>query len=57
MKWALGIILFVWLLSGAAGAAMQGDLNRHNWKAIVRGPITLAKAYRDNPVQVPGAPN
>lgn len=57
MKWALRIIIFVWLLSGIAGAWMLGELNRNHWKVIARGPITLVKAINETPVTVPGLPN
>ena len=54
MKYAIGIVLFVWLLSGVVGAWMLGDLDSDHWKKIVRGPITLAQAVNDDPVTVPG---
>ena len=53
MKYAVGIILFLWLLSGVIGARMLGDLDSHHWKTIAKGPITLARAYNEAPVQVP----
>ncbi|HWI75569.1 MAG TPA: hypothetical protein VNS53_00620 [Sphingomicrobium sp.] len=57
MKWAIIILVFVWLLCGAIGAWMLGDLDRDHWKTIARGPITLAKAVNDNPATVPGLPH
>lgn len=57
MKYAVGIIIFLWLLSGAIGASMMGDLDSAHWKEIVRGPVTLGKAVNDNPVSIPGAPD
>jgi hypothetical protein len=51
MKWAIGIIIFLWLLCGVIGASWLGV---HDWKTILRGPITLARAYNDNPVSYPG---
>lgn len=57
MKYAVGIIVFVWLLSGAIGASMMGDLDRAHWKEIARGPITLGKAVNDNPIGMPGSSN
>ena len=54
MKFAIGIILFIWLLCGAIGAWMFDDLDLAHWKMIARGPITLAKAYNDHPVTIPG---
>jgi hypothetical protein len=42
---------FIWLVCGLAGGWMMGDLH---WKPIVKGPITLAKAFKDDPVTYPG---
>ena len=42
---------FIWLLCGLAGAWMIGDLH---WKPIVKGPITLSEAFKDDPVTYPG---
>jgi hypothetical protein len=42
---------FIWLICGLAGGWMMGDLH---WKPIAKGPITLAKAFRDDPVTYPG---
>jgi hypothetical protein len=49
MKWAIVIAVLFWLLCGLAGAWMMGDVSRDNWKAIARGPITLAKAIGEEP--------
>lgn len=54
MKFAVGIIVFVWLLSGLIGAGRMGHLDVDHWKAIARGPITLAKAFNEHPVTYPG---
>ena len=54
MKFAVGIIVFVWLLAGLIGAGMLDELNVDHWKAIARGPITLAKALNEHPVTYPG---
>ncbi len=54
MKFAVGIIVFVWLLCGLIGAAMLGDLDADHWKKIARGPITLAQALNEHPVGLPG---
>lgn len=51
MKLWLGIALLVWLICGLAGAWRLGELH---WKPIAKGPITLAKAFDDNPVTYPG---
>ena len=54
MKLAVIIALALWLLCGVAGAWRLDELNRHHWKAIARGPITLADALNDDPVRYPG---
>ena len=54
MKWAVILLLVVWLLCGVAGAWMLDDLDSDHWKTIARGPITLAKAVNDDPATVPG---
>lgn len=51
MKVAIGILVFLWLLCGVIGASWLGD---HHWKTIAKGPITLARAYNDNPPSYPG---
>jgi hypothetical protein len=48
MKFAVGIIVFVWLLAGLIGAWMLDELNTDHWKAIARGPITLGKALDEH---------
>jgi hypothetical protein len=53
MKLALGVFLFIWLICGVAGAWMMGESSIH-WKTIAKGPITLAKAYKENPPSYPG---
>jgi hypothetical protein len=54
MKFAIGTILFFWLLAGLIGAAMLGKLNLRHWDAIAGGPITLHKAFSDSPPNLPG---
>lgn len=51
MKWFLGLALFFWLGCGLLGANW---LHNHHWQTIAKGPISLAKAYNDNPVNIPG---
>jgi len=51
MKLLIGIAVFIWLLCGLAGGWRLGD---HHWKTIAKGPISLAKAFNDNPVTYPG---
>jgi hypothetical protein len=52
MKYAVILIVVVWLLCGVAGAWMLHDLNRDHWKTVLRGPMTLVRAINDNPVTV-----
>jgi len=54
MKLAVGIVVFSWLLCGLIGAQMLGELDADHWKAVARGPITVAKALNENPVSLPG---
>ena len=55
MKYAVILIVLVWLLSGLAGAWMLDDLDSDHWKTIARGPMTLAKAVQEDPVTAPGS--
>jgi hypothetical protein len=57
MKYVIGLIIFVWLLCGVIGAWMLDDLNRHHWKTIIRGPITLVTAVKEHPASVHGISN
>jgi hypothetical protein len=57
VKWAIIILVLVWLLCGVTGAWMLNDLDRDHWKTIARGPITLAKAVKEDPATVPGLPD
>jgi len=54
MKLAVGIAVSFWLLCGIAGAWMLDDLDRHHWKMIARGAITLSQALKDHPVTYGG---
>lgn len=49
MKLVFGVAVFIWLLCGAIGAWMLGDLDAAHAEAIAKGPITLVKAFRDAP--------
>lgn len=55
MKFAVGILLFLWLLSGLVGAWMLDDLDSAHWKKIARGPLTLKQALDENPTSAPGS--
>ena len=54
MKWAIRLLIFIWLLCGLIGAGIEGKLDRQHWKEVAKGPITLAKAVNDNPASIPG---
>jgi len=51
MKLFLGFVLFLWFGCGLIGARWLED---HRWQTIAKGPISLAKAYNDNPPSLPG---
>jgi len=53
MKLAVGIFVFIWVICGVAGAWMKGETSVH-WKTIAKGPITLVKAFNENPPTYPG---
>lgn len=57
MKWAIYVLIFLWLLCGIIGAAMMGKLDRDHWKTVAKGPITLVTAINENPATVPGLAN
>jgi hypothetical protein len=54
MKWAVGIFVFLWLLSGLIGAWWLDELDSDHWKVVAKGPISLVRAYNENPTTVPG---
>jgi hypothetical protein len=51
MKLFVGVAIFLWLLCGFIGAMWLHNMSGKN---IVRGPISLAKAYNENPASYPG---
>jgi hypothetical protein len=51
LKWIFWIFVFLWLCCGFGAAHILGD---HSWQTIGWGPVSLAKAYNDNPVSYPG---
>lgn len=53
MKYAVGLFVFLWIMSGAVGAWVMGDLDRQHWDMVARGPLTLVRAINDNPVTIP----
>jgi hypothetical protein len=50
MKLLIGILVFVWVLSGLIGAWRLGDLDMDHLTEIAKGPITLADAFDEYPV-------
>lgn len=54
MKSVIGFLVVLWLLCGLIGAWWLDDLDPKYWRVIARGPITLARAYNENPINYPG---
>ena len=54
MKLAFGVLVFIWIICGAVGAWMLGDLDSAHWKTIAKGPFTLARGFSEDPVTYPG---
>lgn len=54
MKLAIGVLVFIWLLCGLVGAWRLDDLDVKYWKVIALGPITLARAFNEDPINYPG---
>ena len=54
MKLAFAVLVFIWIICGAAGAWMLDELDSAHWKEIAKGPITLADAFSEKPVTYPG---
>lgn len=54
MKWLVLVLGSLWLICGITGAWWLDDLNSDHWDVIAKGPISLAKAYNDNPPNYPG---
>lgn len=51
MKLAIGLLALIWVCCGLAGAWWLGD---RDLRTVARGPISLAEAYNDNPINYPG---
>lgn len=51
MKLFVGLLLFIWLTCGMLGGMWLNNLSVRN---ILLGPISLAKAYNENPANYPG---
>lgn len=54
MKFAFGVLVFIWVLCGLIGAWWLGHLNADHWQLIAKGPLTLAQAYNEQPPSYPG---
>ena len=54
MKAFVVFAVFIWLLCGLIGAWWLDGLGELQFKSIAKGPITLVKAFNDNPVSYPG---
>ena len=54
MKLFAGLMLFIWLLCGLAGAWRLDDLDLDHWKTIASGPFTLVRSFNEKPVTYPG---
>jgi hypothetical protein len=53
MKLAFGLFVFFWILCGGIGAWMDDELNRHHWKKVAWGPLTLIEAINEGPITYP----
>ena len=51
MKLLIGILIFIWFACGLFGAWRLDDMR---FKTVIRGPLTMAKAFNDAPVSYPG---
>lgn len=54
MKLAFGFLVFVWMMCGLIGAWWLNDLDAEHWKVILKGPITLVRAYNNYEPTYPG---
>lgn len=54
MKALVAFAVCIWLICGFAGAWMLEGLGDMRWKTIARGPISLVRAFSENPVTYPG---
>lgn len=50
MKLWLSVAVFIWLVCGLAGAWRLDELDKEHWKTVAKGPISLARAFNENPV-------
>ena len=54
MKLFVGFIVFFWVFTGLLGAWWLDELEPQYWRVIAKGPISLARAYNENPPSYPG---
>ena len=54
MKLFVAFGMFVWLVCGFAGAWRLEGLDELHFKTIALGPISLVKAFNEDPVTYPG---
>ena len=54
MKLFVVFAIFIWLICGVAGAWWKEGAGNMHLKTIAMGPITLVRAFNDNPVTYPG---
>lgn len=54
MKLTLAVLVSVWFICGLGGAWRLDELDIAHWRDVARGPITLAEAFNENPVNYPG---
>ena len=53
MKWAVGFLVFIWLVCGLLGAMWLDELEPQYWRVSPKGRVTLARAYNENPSSYP----
>lgn len=54
MKLFVAFAVFIWLLCGFIGAWMLEGGGELHFMLIAKGPITLIRAFNENPVTYPG---
>lgn len=48
MKFALAVIVFIWVMCGLIGAWWMDQLDANHLVVIAEGPISLAHAYKEH---------
>lgn len=54
MKLFVALAVFIWLICGFAGAWRLEGLDELQWRTVAKGPISLVKAFNEDPVSYPG---